>query len=92
MCNAATVKFDQTQDGLVDLSEMLARVVLPGKWKSRWQCSTSDSVGRPDGQAFVGSLVGLGATKGVSVTTSSFSREVRHSAGPSNGFAGLHRR
>lgn len=28
MCNAATVKFDQTQDGLVDLSEMLARVVL----------------------------------------------------------------
>jgi len=32
-----------------------------------------NSVGRPEVQAFVGSLVGLGATKGVFVTTSSFS-------------------
>jgi restriction system protein len=32
-------------------------------------------VGRPDVQAFVGSLVGLGATKGVFVTTSSFSQQ-----------------
>jgi len=31
------------------------------------------SVGRPDVQAFTGSLVGLGATKGVFVTTSTFS-------------------
>jgi restriction system protein len=31
------------------------------------------SVGRPDVQAFVGSLVGLGASKGVFVTTSTFS-------------------
>jgi restriction system protein len=30
-------------------------------------------VGRPEIQGFVGSLVGLGATKGVFVTTSSFS-------------------
>jgi hypothetical protein len=41
-----------------------------------------NSVGRPDVQAFVGSLVGLGATKGVFVTTSSFSHQaldfVRH--------------
>jgi restriction system protein len=41
-----------------------------------------NSVGRPDVQAFVGSLVGLGATKGVFVTTSSFSSQahdfVRH--------------
>jgi restriction system protein len=40
------------------------------------------SVGRPDVQAFVGSLVGLGATKGVFVTTSTFSQQatefVRH--------------
>jgi restriction system protein len=40
------------------------------------------SVGRPDVQAFVGSLVGLGATKGVFVTTSTFSVQavefVRH--------------
>lgn len=35
---------------------------------------TDSSVGRPDVQAFVGSLVGLGATKGVFVTTSSFSQ------------------
>jgi restriction system protein len=39
-------------------------------------------VGRPDVQAFVGSLVGLGATKGVFVTTSTFSNQasefVRH--------------
>jgi restriction system protein len=32
-----------------------------------------NAVGRPDVQAFVGSLVGLGASKGVFVTTSSFS-------------------
>ena len=31
------------------------------------------SVGRPEIQGFVGSLVGLGATKGVFVTTSAFS-------------------
>ncbi|WP_292517942.1 restriction endonuclease [Mesorhizobium sp.] len=39
-------------------------------------------VGRPDVQGFIGSLVGLGATKGVFVTTSGFSRQatdfVRH--------------
>jgi restriction system protein len=35
------------------------------------------TVGRPDVQAFVGSLVGLGATKGVFVTTSSFSPQAR---------------
>lgn len=33
------------------------------------------SVGRPEIQGFVGSLVGLGATKGVFVTTSSFSKQ-----------------
>jgi restriction system protein len=42
----------------------------------------TNSVGRPDVQSFVGSLVGLGATKGVFVTTSSFSHQaldyVRH--------------
>lgn len=35
------------------------------------------SVGRPDVQAFVGSLVGHGATKGVFVTTSTFSNHAR---------------
>jgi restriction system protein len=36
---------------------------------------TDATVGRPDVQAFVGSLVGLGATKGVFVTTSTFSAQ-----------------
>lgn len=35
----------------------------------------SNSVGRPEIQAFTGSLVGLGATKGVFVTTSAFSQQ-----------------
>ena len=34
-------------------------------------------IGRPDVQAFVGSLVDLGATKGVFVTTSTFSPQAR---------------
>lgn len=42
----------------------------------------SSTVGRPEVQGFVGSLVGLGATKGVFVTTSTFSSQatefVRH--------------
>jgi restriction system protein len=42
----------------------------------------SGTVGRPEVQSFVGSLVGLGATKGVFVTTSTFSSQavdyVRH--------------
>lgn len=36
-----------------------------------------NTVGRPDIQRFVGSLTGEGASKGVFVTTSSFSREAR---------------
>ncbi|WP_374300710.1 restriction endonuclease [Ferrovibrio sp.] len=35
------------------------------------------SVGRPDVQAFLGSLVGLGATKGVFVTTSTFTAQAK---------------
>lgn len=36
-----------------------------------------NAVGRPEVQGFVGSLVGLGATKGVFVTTSAFSAQAR---------------
>lgn len=36
-----------------------------------------NTVGRPDIQRFIGSLTGEGATKGVFVTTSSFSKEAR---------------
>ena len=35
----------------------------------------SEPIGRPEVQKFVGSLVGMGATKGVFVTTSTFSGE-----------------
>ncbi|TIS16701.1 MAG: restriction endonuclease, partial [Mesorhizobium sp.] len=35
--------------------------------------AVANAIGRPDVQGFVGSLVGLGATKGVFVTTSTFS-------------------
>ena len=46
--------------------------------------AVGNTVGRPDVQGFVGSLVGLGATKGVFVTTSTFSAQahefVRHLA------------
>lgn len=38
---------------------------------------TDVTVGRPDVQAFLGSLVGLGATKGVFVTTSTFSAQAK---------------
>lgn len=39
----------------------------------RWQ--RGSSVGRPEVQAFVGSLMGAGATKGVFITTAHFSRK-----------------
>ena len=39
--------------------------------------AASSNVGRPEVHGFVGSLVGLGATKGGFVTTSSFSSHAR---------------
>lgn len=56
-------------DGVVNEDRLgLDRVYVQAK-----RYAPSNSVGRPDVQAFVGSLVGLGATKGVFVTTSTFS-------------------
>ncbi|MFB9972276.1 restriction endonuclease [Pseudoroseomonas cervicalis] len=40
-----------------------------------------NTVGRPEVQAFTGSLVGLGASKGVFVTTSGFSAQAADYAG-----------
>jgi len=40
-----------------------------------------NTVGRPDIQRFIGSLTGEGATKGVFVTTSAFSKEAREYVG-----------
>ncbi len=65
-------------DGVINEDRLgLDRVYVQAK-----RYAQSNSVGRPDVQTFVGSLVGLGATKGVFVTTSSFSHHalefVRH--------------
>ena len=57
-------------DGVINEDRLgLDRVYVQAK---RFKDGT---VGRPDVQAFVGSLVGLGATKGVFVTTSTFSQQ-----------------
>lgn len=60
-------------DGVVNEDRLgLDRVYVQAK-----RYASSNSVGRPDVQAFVGSLVGLGATKGVFVTTSTFSQQAK---------------
>ncbi|WP_295531811.1 restriction endonuclease [Novosphingobium sp. Chol11] len=56
-------------DGVVDQDRLgLDRIYVQAK-----RYAAHVGVGRPDMQGFVGSLVGFGATKGVFVTTSSFS-------------------
>ncbi len=58
-------------DGVINEDRLgLDRVYVQAK-----RYAQGNAVGRPDVQAFVGSLVGLGASKGVFVTTSSFSRQ-----------------
>ncbi len=57
-------------DGIINEDRLgLDRVYVQAKCYA-----PGNSVGRPEVQSFVGSLVGLGATKGVFVTTSSFSQ------------------
>jgi restriction system protein len=59
-------------DGVVNEDPLgLDRVYVQAKRYS------GNSVGRPDVQAFLGSLVGLGASKGVFVTTSTFSAQAQ---------------
>jgi restriction system protein len=72
--NAAT-QLGRSGDGGVDgvINEDvlgLDRVYVQAK-----RYGQNSSVGRPEVQAFVGSLVGLGASKGVFVTTSTFSTQ-----------------
>jgi restriction system protein len=58
-------------DGVIDEDRLgLDKVYVQAK---RWE----GTVGRPDVQKFAGSLEGAGATKGVLITTSDFSREAR---------------
>jgi restriction system protein len=58
-------------DGIIDEDRLgLDRIYVQAK-----RYATGSSVSRPEVQGFVGSLVGLGANKGVFVTTSSFSKQ-----------------
>ena len=58
-------------DGVINEDRLgLDRVYVQAK-----RYGIGNSVGRPEIQGFVGSLVGYGATKGVFVTTSAFSRQ-----------------
>jgi restriction system protein len=60
-------------DGVINEDRLgLDRVYVQAK-----RFAPGNTVGRPEVQAFVGSLVGLGATKGVFVTTSTFSPQAR---------------
>lgn len=58
-------------DGVIDEDRLgLDRIYVQAK-----RYAAGSSVSRPEVQGFVGSLVGLGATKGVFVTTSAFSKQ-----------------
>jgi restriction system protein len=58
-------------DGVIDEDRLgLDRIYVQAK-----RYSPGTSIGRPDVRGFVGSLVGIGASKGVFVTTSSFSKQ-----------------
>lgn len=60
-------------DGIINEDRLgLDRIYLQAK-----RYVPGNAVGRPDVNGFVGSLVGLGATKGVFVTTSTFSQPAR---------------
>jgi restriction endonuclease Mrr len=63
---------DEVVDGVIKQDRLgLDNIDLQAK---RWD---SNKVGRKDIQAFVGALSGKGASKGVFITTSEFSREAR---------------
>jgi restriction system protein len=74
--NAAT-QLGRSGDGGVDGVINEDRLGLDRVYVQAKRYAPSNSVGRPEVQAFVGSLVGLGAAKGVFVTTSTFSSQAR---------------
>lgn len=79
--NAAT-QLGRSGDGGVDGVINEDRLGLDRVYVQAKRYGAGSTVGRPEVQGFVGSLVGLGATKGVFVTTSTFSMQatefVRH--------------
>ncbi|MGY4802994.1 restriction endonuclease [Teichococcus aerofrigidensis] len=78
----AALKLGQSGDGGVDGVIDEDRLGLDRIYVQAKRYASHVGVGRPEIQSFVGSLVGLGATKGVFVTTSTFSAQainyVRH--------------
>jgi restriction system protein len=73
----AAAQLGRSGDGGVDGVINEDRLGLDRVYVQAKRYAESNTVGRPDIQAFVGSLVGLGASKGVFVTTSSFSQQAR---------------
>jgi restriction system protein len=80
--HSAASQLGRTGDGGVDGVIYEDRLGLDRVYVQAKRYGASTTVGRPEVQGFVGSLVGLGATKGVLVTTSTFSSQavdyVRH--------------
>lgn len=78
----AAARLGRSGDGGVDGVLNEDRLGLDRVYVQAKRYAQDNPVGRPDVQAFVGSLVGRGATKGVFVTTSKFSAQadefVRH--------------
>lgn len=78
----AALRLGRTGDGGVDGVIDEDRLGLDRIYVQAKRYASHVGIGRPEVQGFVGSLVGLGATKGVFVTTSSFSQPaaefVRH--------------
>ena len=72
---SAATQLGRTGDGGVDGVISEDRLGLDRVYVQAKRYAEGSTVGRPDVQAFVGSLVGLGATKGVFVTTSTFSAQ-----------------
>jgi restriction system protein len=73
----AALQLGRSGDGGVDGVINEDRLGLDRLYVQAKRYAKGNTVGRPEVQAFVGSLVGLGATKGVFVTTSSFSPQAR---------------
>lgn len=73
----AAAQLGRSGDGGVDGVVNEDRLGLDRIYVQAKRYAPGSQVGRPDVNGFVGSLVGLGATKGVFVTTSTFSQPAR---------------
>ena len=71
----AARQLGRTGDGGVDGVINEDRLGLDRVYVQAKRYRPENVIGRPDVQAFIGSIVGLGASKGVFVTTSGFSRQ-----------------